>query len=61
MRDLISTAIAIIYSGGLLFGAGYTLKSIHDEVRKATLTKVSNGLGSSERLSNSLTGEKTDF
>jgi hypothetical protein len=61
MRDLISTAIAIIYSSGLLFGTGYTLKSIHDEVKKAALTKVSQGLGSSERLSNSLTGQKTDF
>ena len=61
MRDLISTATAIIYSSGLLLGAGYTLKTIHDEVKKATLAKVSQGLGSSERLSNALSGEKTDF
>ena len=61
MRDLISTAIAIIYSSGLLFGAGYTLKSIHDEVKKAALTKVSQGLGSSEKLANRLSGEKTAF
>lgn len=61
MRDLISTAIAVIYSGGLLFGTGYTLKSIHDEVKKAALTRVYKGLGSSERLSNSLTGQRTDF
>ncbi|MGH1469285.1 MAG: hypothetical protein ACRBBP_10485 [Bdellovibrionales bacterium] len=61
MKDLISTAIAIIYSSGLLFGTGYTLKSIHDEVKKSALIKVSQGLESSELLSNSLTGEKTDF
>jgi hypothetical protein len=61
MRDLISTAIAIIYSSGLLFGTGYTLKSIHDEVKKAALAKAAKGLGSSESLANKLTGEETPF
>ena len=54
MNDLISTAIAILYSSGLFLGAGYGLKSLHDEVKKAA-----QGLSSSERMANSLTGEKT--
>ena len=33
----------------------------YDEVKKAALTKATKGLGSSEKLSNQLTGEKTDF
>jgi hypothetical protein len=61
MNDLISTAIAILYSSSLFLGAGYGLKSLHDEVKKAALTKATKGLGSSEKLSNQLTGEKTDF
>lgn len=61
MNDLISTIVAVIYSSGLVFGTGYGIKTIHDEVKKAALTKVSQGLGSSERLANRLSGEKTAF
>ena len=61
MNDLVSTAIAILYSSGLFFGAGYGLKSLHDEVKKAALTKTAQGLSSSERMANQLTGRKTDF
>lgn len=61
MSDLVSTAIAILYSGGLFWGAGYGLKSVHDEVKKAALTKAAQGLSSSERTANALSGEKTDF
>lgn len=61
MNDLISTALAIIYSSGLFLGAGYGLKTIHDEVKKAALTKAAQPLSSSERMANQLTGEKTDF
>ena len=61
MNDLISTAIAIIYSGTLIFGTSYGIKKIHDEVKKAALTKAAQGLSSSERTANALTGEKTDF
>ena len=61
MNDLVSTAIAILYSSGLFLGAGYGLKSLHDEVKKAALTKAAKGLSSSERMANQLRGEKTDF
>ena len=61
MNNLVNTAIAIIYSGGLFFGAGYSLKVVHDEIRKAALTKAAKGLSSSEQMANSLSGEKTDF
>lgn len=61
MKDVIELAIALIYSGALLFGGGYGLKTVHDEVRKAALIKVSKGLSSSEELANALTGEATGF
>lgn len=61
MNDLIKTAVAVIYSAGLFFGAGYGIKSLHDEVKKAALTKAAKGLSSSERMANALTGEKTPF
>lgn len=61
MNDLINTALAIIYSGTLIFGAGYGLKTLHDEVKKAALTKAAKGLSSSEKMANKLTGEKTPF
>ena len=61
MNDLVSTALAVIYSSALFLGAGYGLKSLHDEVKKAALTKAAQGLSSSERMANALTGEKTDF
>ena len=32
MNDLINTALAVIYSSALIFGAGYGLKSFHDAV-----------------------------
>ncbi len=61
MNNLVNTAIAIIYSSGLFFGAGYSLKTIHDEIKKAALAKTTQGLGSSEKLANSLSNQKTDF
>lgn len=61
MKDIIELAVAVIYSVSLFFGGSYGLKTIHDEVKKAALTKVSNRLSSSESLANALTGEKTNF
>lgn len=61
MSDLINTIIAIIYSSGLFFGAGYGIKTVHDEIKRAALTKAAQGLSSSERMANALTGENTDF
>lgn len=61
MNNLINTAIAIIYSSGLLFGAGYGIKQLHDEIKRAALVKASKGLRPSEELANKLSGQKTDF
>ena len=61
MKDIIEFAIAVIYSGFLFLGGGYGLKTVHDEVKKAALTKISEGLSSSEKLANALTGEKNEF
>jgi len=40
MNDLINTAFAVIYSGALIFGTGYGLKSFHDIVREVALSKI---------------------
>ena len=61
MNQLVSDIVAVIYTGLLLCGGGYTLKEVHDFVRYETLKKVSEGLSSTDALSNALTGEKTDF
>jgi len=61
MKNLIETTIAVIYSSALIFGAGHGLKSFHDTVKEAALSKITQGLSSSEELANSLTGEKTSF
>lgn len=61
MKNVVELTVALIYSGTLLFGGGYGIKTIHDEVKRAALTKVSKGLGSSEALANALTGEKLGF
>ena len=52
MKNLIETAIAVIYSSAIIFGASYGLKSFHDVVKKAALGKVTQGLSSSEELAN---------
>lgn len=61
MKDIIELSIAVVYSSAMFLGGGYGLKTIHDEVKKVALTKVSTGLSSSEFIANALTGEKTGF
>jgi len=61
MGRVISDLVALIYTGLLIFGGGYTIKEVHDFVRHETLKQVSKGLSSSESLANALTGEKTGF
>jgi len=61
MEQLISDLVAVIYTGLLFFGGGYTIKEVHDFVRYETLKKASKPLSSSEALANALTGEKLDF
>ena len=61
MREAIDFTIAIIFSGSLTFGGGYSIKQIHDYVKKETIEQVSHGLSSSEAQANLLTGEKLSF
>lgn len=61
MREAIDFAIAIIFSGSLIFGGGYSMKQIHDYVKTETIEQISMGLSSSEAMANSLTNEKLDF
>ena len=61
MREVIDFAMAIIFSGSLLFGGGYTIKELHDIIKKECIGQVSQGLSSSEKLANALAGEKLDF
>lgn len=61
MREAIDFAIAVIFRGSLIFGGGYSVKQVHDYVKRETVEQISRGLSSSEALGNSLTGEKLDF
>ena len=61
MKEAINFALAVFFSGSLLFGGGMTIKAIHDFIKSRALIQVSEGLSSSERLANSLTGEKLDY
>ncbi len=61
MREAIDFAIAIIFSGSLIFGGGYSIKQIHDYVKKEAIEQISQGMSSSEAQANLLTGEKLDF
>ena len=61
MKEAIDLVIAIIVSGGILFGGSYTLKEVHDFVRYEALKKASKPLSSSEEMAQKLTGMKLDF
>ncbi len=61
MKDVVETIAALVFSGALFFGGGYTIKQAHDAIKKEVLMQVSEGLSSSERLANALTGEKLDY
>ena len=61
MNQLISDLVALVYTGLLLFGGGYTIKEVHDFVRYETLKQDSKPLSSSESLANALTGESLGF
>jgi len=61
MRDVVDMIAALVFSGALFFGTGYTLKQVHDVIKKESLEQVSKGLSSSEELANALTGESLDY
>lgn len=45
----------------LLVGSGYAVKSIHNFIQRAAIERIQNGLSSSEKLAQQLTGKKLDF
>ena len=57
MRDVIDMIAALVFSGALVFGTGYSVKQVHDIIKKEALEQVSKGLSSSEELARALTGE----
>ena len=57
MENLIETLVTLVITSGLIFGTGKSLFWLHDEVKKEALMQISNGLSSSERMSQALTGE----
>lgn len=61
MKTTINDLIAIILTSGLAYGLGYGFKQTHDFVKQETLEQISQGLSSSEKLANRLTGETLDF
>ena len=61
MKDVIDMIAALVFSGALFFGTGYTIKQAHDIIKKEALEQVSKGLSSSEELANGLTGETLDY
>ncbi len=61
MRAIIDLVITLTINASLLWGTGYTIKKVHDVVKKATIEQISKGLSSSEELANKLTGKKLPY
>lgn len=61
MREVVDLIMAVVFSGSFLFGGGYTIKEIHDYVKKECIEQVSQGLSSSEEMAQALTGESLEF
>ena len=55
MNKIIDIFIDIIFAIILTFGASYSIIEIHNFVKKETISQISNGLSSTEKLSNALT------
>lgn len=55
MKDVIESIVTLAFTISLVLGTGKGLIWLHDEIRKEALTTISNGLSSSEELSNTLT------
>lgn len=55
MDKIIDIFIDIIFALILTFGASYSIIEIHNFVKKETISQISNGLSSTEKLSNALT------
>lgn len=61
MNEITNLITALVVSGSLILGVGLTIKEAHDYVRQRALSQISQGLSSSEKLANALTGEKLNY
>lgn len=55
MKELIES---IVFAVGLLGASTYTLREVHDAVRKAAIEKVAHGLPSLSRLTTTLQSKR---
>lgn len=55
MDKIIDIFMDIIFAIILAFGASYSIIEIHNFVKKETISQISKGLSSTEKLSNALT------
>jgi len=44
MKDVIDMIAALVFSGALFFGTGYTIKQAHDIIKEGALEQISKGL-----------------
>ena len=61
MENLIETIVALVITSGLVFGSTKSLIWAYDEIKKESLSQVSQGLSSSEALANALTDQHLGF
>jgi hypothetical protein len=61
MENVIETLVALVITSGLIFGTSKSVIWLHDEIKREALSQVSNGLSSSEKMSQALTGEQLEF
>jgi hypothetical protein len=61
MKAVIDLVIALAVNASFIFGAGYSIKKVHDVVKKAAIEQISKGLFSSEELANKLTGRRPHY
>ena len=61
MENIIETLVALVITSGLIFGTSKSVIWLHNEIKKETLNQVSEGLSSSEQMSQALTGEFLEF
>jgi hypothetical protein len=54
MKDVIGSVFLII---SLISGGNYALRKVHDQVRKAALTKAAKGMPSLVKMTKALRGE----
>lgn len=57
MKTIIDSFINLVFALILILGPGYTIVEVHSLVKKEVIEQISKRPSSTEKLSNSLTGE----